>query len=292
MKTTDITLREALKDLERSLSTAYSIRESQYLVRIVSEDLLNISRHEFILDSGRKLSSEEHKTIIDARDRLLRHEPWQYIVGKVEFCDLWFKVTPHVLIPRPETEELITTITKTLKDKDIKRIIDLGTGSGCIAISLSLQYPHSEVCAIDISQQALSVAVDNAVYNKAKVDFRIGDILSPEHIPYSGCADLIVSNPPYIRQHEKAHMLSNVLDWEPHLALFVSDDDPLIFYHKIMDFASIHLAPDGELWFEINEELGEAMIEAGHQHGFYDISVMKDFRGKDRFCRLQNYRHR
>lgn len=292
METTDITIREALKDLELALSSTYTSGEAQQLARIVSEDLLKISRTDVILDAGRKLTSAQHRIVTDARDRLLRHEPWQYIIGKVEFCELWFNVNPHVLIPRPETEELITTIAKTLNNRDIRHILDLGTGSGCIAISLAKRYPHAEVCAIDISQEALVVARGNADDNGVEVDFRHGDIMQPYRLPYSGHADLIVSNPPYIRQGEKMLMHANVLDWEPHQALFVSDDDPLIYYHNIMDFASTHLSTDGELWFEINEELGDEMIDASRRHGFEEVSVMRDFKGKERYCRLQKYRQR
>lgn len=214
---------------------------------------------------------------------LLKNKPIQYIIGETEFCDLKFKVNENVLIPRPETSELVHLIVNSQRStaNSQQSILDIGTGSGCIAISLAKMISGSEVYALDISEKALEVAKENAVNNNVEVTFIHDDILSLKN-KIDTKFDIIVSNPPYVRELEKAEMRDNVLNWEPHNALFVSDNNPLIFYRIILEFAKSHLKENGEIWFEINEFLGKEMTELCNEMGFSQVEVFNDFRGKER----------
>ena len=246
------------------------------------------------MEPGLRLSESEMLTFHFAVKDLLKNKPIQYIIGETEFCDLKFKVNENVLIPRPETSELVYKIVERQKTKDKRQlsILDIGTGSGCIAISLAKNIPGSKVHALDISEKALEVAKENAINNNVDVTFINDDILSLKN-NIDTKFDIIVSNPPYVRELEKADMRDNVLNWEPHNALFVSDNDPLIFYRNILEFAKTHLNENGEIWFEINEYLGKEMTDLCKEYGFSDIEIFKDFRGKERglkTTRLQDYK--
>ena len=234
-----------------------------------------------------RLSESEMLTFHFAVKDLLKNKPIQYIIGETEFCDLKFKVNENVLIPRPETSELVYKIVERQKTKDKRQlsILDIGTGSGCIAISLAKNIPGSKVHALDISEKALEVAKENAINNNVDVTFINDDILSLKN-NIETKFDIIVSNPPYVRELEKAEMRDNVLNWEPHNALFVSDNDPLIFYRNILEFAQTHLNENGEIWFEINEYLGKEMTVLCKEYGFSDIEIFKDFRGKERVVKV------
>ena len=265
------------------LCSIYDKDEANAMILILFEHYFNISRVKMALEPGLRLSESEMLTFHFAVKDLLKNKPLQYIIGETEFCDLKFKVNESTLIPRPETSELVTKIVNGQQTTDNRQIsiLDIGTGSGCIAISLAKHIAGSKVYALDISEKALEIAKENAISNNADVTFIHDDILSLRN-NIDTKFDIIVSNPPYVRELEKAEMRDNVLNWEPHTALFVSDNDPLIFYRTILEFAKTHLNENGEVWFEINEYLGKEMTELCKAMGFSDVEINKDFRGKER----------
>ena len=219
-------------------------------------------------------------------NRLLTHEPIQYILGEAYFYGLKFSVSPDVLIPRAETEELVDWIISEEKDP-YKRLLDIGTGSGCIPISIDKNSATEQIEGWDISEEALKLARYNAERNSSKVQFSRHDIFDTTSVSESPKWDVIVSNPPYVLMEESALMEKNVTDFEPHLALFVPDNDPLIFYRAIAQFAAVHLQPHGSLYFEINEKMGEQTAGLLREHGFKDILTRKDLEGKDRMLRAR-----
>jgi release factor glutamine methyltransferase len=227
--------------------------------------------------------SEAEIAIWDSILEPLKKEiPIQYLLGKTSFYGLDFEVNNHVLIPRSETEELVEWIiqsTSKLEKKDLK-ILDIGTGSGCIAISIAKNLPSASVFAIDVSENALATAHKNAERNKVNITFINQNILETEDLKQQ--FDIIVSNPPYVRHLEKAEIKKNVLDNEPHLALFVEDNDALIFYRKIAALAQKNLSPNGKLYFEINQYLGKEMIALLEKMNFKNIELRKDIYGNDR----------
>ena len=265
------------------LCSIYDRDEANAMILILFEHYFNISRVKMALEPELRLSESEMLTFHFAVKDLLKSKPLQYIIGETEFCGLKFKVNESTLIPRPETSELIMKIVESQKPKakSQKSILDIGTGSGCIAISLAKHIADSKVYALDISEKALEIAKENAANNNIEVTFIHDDILSLRN-NIDAKFDIIVSNPPYVRELEKAEMRDNVLNWEPHTALFVSDNDPLVFYRNILEFAKTHLNEKGEVWFEINEYLGKEMTELCKTMGFSDVEIHKDFRGKER----------
>ena len=265
------------------LCSIYDKDEANAMILILFEHYFNISRVKMALEPELRLSESEMLTFHFAVKDLLKNKPLQYIIGETEFCDLKFKVNESTLIPRPETSELVTKIVNGQQTTDNRQIsiLDIGTGSGCIAISLAKHIAGSNVYALDISEKALEIAKENAISNNVDVTFIHDDILSLKN-NIETKFDIIVSNPPYVRELEKAEMRDNVLNWEPHTALFVSDNDPLIFYRTILEFAKTHLNENGEVWFEINEYLGKEMTELCKAMGFSDVEIQKDFRGKER----------
>ena len=268
-----------------TLSELYPSEEIQSFFSILSEKYLGMSRLDLTLNSEMILSEAVSEKYIEALKRLRTHEPIQYIIGETEFYGLRFKVDRHTLIPRPETEELVDWIfteSKTQQPMPCK-ILDIGTGSGCIAISLSKNILGSSVSAIDFSEEALDVDKQNALLNNEDIDFIKMDILKALELPAQ--YDVIVSNPPYVRNIEKEKMQPNVLNFEPDSALYVSDEHPLIFYKKIASLAKNHLAANGLLYFEINEYFSEDMVSMLNGFNFKDITVKKDFFGKDRMIK-------
>ena len=268
----------------------YDKDEANAMILILLEHYFNINRVKMALEPQLRLSESEMLTFHFAVKDLLKNKPIQYIIGETEFCDLKFKVNENTLIPRPETSELVMKIINSQRStvngqwsmaNSQKSILDIGTGTGCIAISLAKHLPNSKVYALDISEKALEVAKENAVNNNVNVTFIHDDILSLKN-NIETKFDIIVSNPPYVRELEKAEMRDNVLNWEPHNALFVSDNNPLIFYRSILEFAKSHLKENGEIWFEINEFLGKEMRELCNEMGFSQVEVFNDFRGKER----------
>jgi release factor glutamine methyltransferase len=215
-------------------------------------------------------------------EKINQAEPLQYILGETEFYGRKFSVNKNVLIPRPETEELVDIIINENKNKDLK-ILDIGTGSGCIPITLSLEIPGSKVYSMDISKDALTTAKENALSLNTTVDFIHFDILTTDNFKVKDL-NIIVSNPPYVTDSEKKLMQKNVLDYEPHLALFVDDNNPLIFYSKILDFAQDHLVNEGKCYFEINENFGEELVNLMRSKKFTDVSIIQDIHSKNRFA--------
>ena len=225
-------MKRTLEYIRKSLTSCYSHQEIEAFISIVFYHIYNYSKNDLILNAERVLSVEEFKEIEEIVSRLLAHEPIQYILGKAEFYGLTFDVSPEVLIPRNETEELVHLILADHQSGNIK-VLDIGTGSGCIPISLKKNREEFMVFSCDISEAALTIARHNAQLNKVQVQFFRFDILSDSSFPHSPF-DVIVSNPPYVTQKEKALMEANVLDHEPHLALFVPNEDPLLFYRAII----------------------------------------------------------
>ena len=268
------------------LAEKFPQREAEQLMRILLEDLFGIDWNQQLMNPDLRIDEHQHYQLSEAVKRLLSGEPVQYVTGMARFCDLLLKVSPAVLIPRPETEELVLRIDTCLPKEKPIRIWDIGTGSGCIAIALAQHFPNAEVVAFDVSEEALQIARENAESNGAKVTFVQDDVLNPTSDYFTQPVDLVVSNPPYVCDSECAAMEANVLDWEPENALFVPDDDPLRFYRQVLALAKNQLNPDGQVWFEINERMGEEMVELCHEMGFSNAEVLADFAERPRFCRV------
>ena len=270
--------------IREELSNHYPTGEVTALTRIIAIEMLGIPQMTFFLKDEVTLTDEQEALLYNTINRLQEYEPIQYIQGYSDFYGLRFKVTPATLIPRPETSELVEWIASEYSGKTVN-ILDIGTGSGCIAISLAHKLPESNVTAWDISNDALAVATENSRNNSTKVTFEHVDILSYE--PKSAQFDIIVSNPPYIKENEKSAMHSNVLDWEPHTALFVPDSDPLLFYRPIAEKGLQMLAPNGTLYFEINRAHGAETMEMLANIGYTNIELRKDFAGNDRMIKAK-----
>jgi len=264
------------------LEQSYSIQEASQLLNRLIQHFVGISRVDQSLHPGYRLSESELIRLNNAVKRLLNEEPLQYITGVTDFYGLNLRVNPSVLIPRPETEELVDLILHEKNKKQIN-ILDIGTGSGCIALALKKNLPESKVVAIDISKAALSLARSNATENHLEVQFYTCNILNFPTCPSGENFDIIVSNPPYVTQTDKKLMKKNVLGFEPHLALFVDDHDPLLFYRHIADFARLRLKKQGKLYVEINENYGAETVRLFGYHGLTKISMHTDIEGKNRF---------
>ena len=267
--------------IHKGLATVYTDGEIKALTRILATELLGVSQMAFYMKDDLALTAEQATLLDSAIARLQKHEPIQYILGYSDFCGLRFKVTPATLIPRPETSELVKWIASEANGKE--NILDIGTGSGCIAVSLASQLPQAKVSAWDISAEALAVATENSKANNCNVSFKQVDILAYQ--PNDEQFDIIVSNPPYIKEVEKEQMEANVLDWEPHTALFVPDNDPLLFYRAIAEKATTMLHPGGKLYFEINRTYGKETVDMLSALGYTDIELRKDFAENDRMIR-------
>lgn len=268
--------------IRQTLQTCYSPEDAAWLTRIVCCDLLGESTLDYYLGKDRTLSANEEQLLQSILSRLLRFEPIQYIEGKARFCGRAFRVTPDVLIPRPETEELAGLILDTLPAE--ARVLDVGTGSGCLAVTLSAERPAAQVEAWDISEAALQVARANNDALGGRVVFRQRDVLSCRPAAEEQEAfDVIVSNPPYVTEAERRDMDRNVLDWEPSLALFVPDDDPLRFYRAIARLGRSLLKPGGKLYFEINRSFGAETASMLEEMDYKNTFVQKDLSGNDRF---------
>lgn len=279
-------MKAGIASIRKELAGIYAKGEIESLIFLIFEKLKGYSRTQFLLANEEELNEDDLKEIGKIVARLKSHEPIQYILGVTEFYGLPFHSVPGVLIPRPETEELVQWIIQ--ENKQLKpTILDIGTGSGCIAISLQKNISQSLVLACDISTICIKTARRNTILNGSEVSVFEYDVLnkSPE-IEFPEL-DIVVSNPPYIRETEKSLMEKNVLEHEPELALFVSDEKPLIFYERIADFSRIHLKNRGRLYFEINEAFGRECCDMLHGKGFSEIVLKKDIHGKDRMigCR-------
>ena len=290
--------------IQETLTTLYPPEEIRGIIRLILSHVCGLSYNQQILCKDKQISEKEKVEINTIVNRLKKMEPLQYILGETEFYSLPIKVNPSVLIPRPETEELVDMILKTvmrnhnmtqkpfprIKTCQPLRILDIGTGSGCIAISLAKHITDADVIAVDISEDALKTAKMNALLNNIDISFIHVDILN---IPTSselnsGYFDIIVSNPPYITNIEKNMMSENVIDYEPHCALFVPDDAPLLFYDAIAGFALKKLSSEGMLYFEINANYDIEINEMLHDKGFFHTEIIRDLSGKNRFISAGN----
>jgi release factor glutamine methyltransferase len=272
-------IKKVISKIKSELKDIYPDYEIEGFIRLIFEYVLDYSIAQIHLNQEKDISVEKLNNINQIIDDLKIQRPIQYIFGETEFYDLRFKVNPSVLIPRQETEELVDLIIKQNK-KDGVKILDIGTGSGCIAISLAKNIKNSKVTAIDVSENALQVVTKNSLLNKVKIETLQQDILKAPK--FDRKFDIIVSNPPYVTDSEKELMNKNVLDNEPHLALFVPNSEPLKFYESITSFAKDHLNKDGKLYFEINESFGKETAALLKENEFLNILVLKDLNGKDR----------
>ena len=269
------------RQISEGLSSCYAAGEVSALTRIITMELLGVSQMTYFLKDNVTLTAKQEALLDNAIERLKKQEPIQYILGYSDFCGLRFKVTQATLIPRPETSELVEWIASEATGK--ASILDIGTGSGCIAVSLAHKLSQSKVTAWDISNDALAIAAKNSKTNKCAVSFEHVDILAYQ--PTGELFDIIVSNPPYIKEVEKEQMEANVLDWEPHTALFVPDNDPLLFYRTIAQKGLTMLRNGGRLYFEINRAHGKETAEMLAALGYTSIELRKDFAENDRMIR-------
>ncbi|MGP1994435.1 peptide chain release factor N(5)-glutamine methyltransferase [Zobellia laminariae] len=281
-------LKEIKNIYHKELDELYAKEEVDSFFYLLIEHYLNLQRFVLALQPNLTLTKEEEQPLFEALSELKLQRPVQYIIGSTSFMDLDFQVNENVLIPRPETEDLIRWIIDEVKTsgpdkKSGLRILDIGTGSGCIAILLAKLLPDAKVFALDVSEKALETAKRNAERNAVKVEFILADILNFDG--FASNFDVIVSNPPYVRELEKKEMHKNVLEHEPDLALFVSDENPLVFYKAITQLAKQTLSEEGMLFFEINQYLAKETEALLHQHNFIEIEVRKDIFGNDRMTK-------
>ncbi|CAN5503629.1 peptide chain release factor N(5)-glutamine methyltransferase [soil metagenome] len=293
------TVKDVFTCFRLGLSTLYDANETEAITLLVVSEITGLSKGKIKAFPEAELSSPKSKKLENLLKQLQTGKPVQYVLGTTEFYGLPFYVNPSVLIPRPETEELVEWVTSVCNEQleadtgkqQVINILDIGTGSGCIAISLKKSLPVANVLAIDISGNALLTAKQNAELNTVDINFIKADILNPgvqlkSHISHlQSPIALIVSNPPYVTLHDKTKMHLNVTGFEPHSALFVPEDDPLVFYKAIADFAVKNLASNGLLFFEINESLGKETVDLLTDKGFIDIELRKDMSGRDRMVK-------
>ncbi len=273
-------------EIEKQLKGIYPSQEIQSLQNLIFENKIGLALHQIILNPNLIIKSGEVEAILNIVSQLKLQKPIQYILGEADFFGLKFKVNPNVLIPRQETEELVDWVIKSNKVV-APSILDIGTGSGCIAISLATNIKDSSVSAVDISEGALSVAQENALSNNINVCLSKVDILDQTNTIPNQPFDIVVSNPPYVRELEKNLMQSNVLEHEPHSALFVSNNDPLLFYREIFERSNELLKMGGYVYFEVNEALGNEMVKLFERYQFSEIELRKDLNGKDRMIKAK-----
>ncbi len=271
------------KEIESELSAFYPQGELKALARLLLAEVAGWSLTDLLTRDNLTLTAEQQATVRAAIARLKKQEPIQYIFGYTDFCGVRLTVNKNVLIPRPETAELVQLVSRNVAAD--AQILDIGTGSGCIAIALAKQLPQAHIAACDVSHEALAVAEKNANNNGVQVDFAQCNILQPPAIHRT--YDAIVSNPPYVLNKERDAMERNVTDYEPALALFVPDENPLLFYDKIADFAAAHLNHGGKLFFEINHRLADETADLVRAKGFAQVALSDDSFGKKRFVTAQ-----
>jgi release factor glutamine methyltransferase len=276
-------LKNLKQDFFKALQPIYEAGEISNFFKWLAEDLLDLKTHDLLLESEVNLDSKKLVEFKKAQFRLEAQEPIHYILGYTEFFGLRFKVNTSVLIPRPETEELVDWILEDQKfSKSQLSILDLGTGSGCIPIALAKHLPQAKFKALDISSEALKLAELNSEDNNTKIEYTQGDLLTLKHLPEE--IDIVVSNPPYVKFNEQAQMKDNVLKNEPHLALFVKDSDPLIFYRRIAELTS-KMTKRPLVYVEINQYLAEETLQLFKSFGFKSLELRKDFRGNYRMLK-------
>lgn len=268
--------------IRNQLIDLYTRSEIRVFSKLILKDVCNLSLTDIMVCKFNELSDKEKQKIVSIVKRLRSKEPIQYILGKTEFYGLNFKVNSSVLIPRPETEELVEWILLDIKKID-PHVLDIGTGSGCIAIALAKNLQYASVEGWDISEKALEIATENSKLNDVSVQFSKVDVLKENS--FQNQYDIIVSNPPYIKESEKGIMEENVLSFEPHVALFVPNKEPLIFYDRIADIAKKQLKNGGMLYFEINQAKGDEVTQLLKTKGFVDVELKKDISGNERMVR-------
>ena len=281
-----MTLNEARTILTKELKSIYDTDELKNIIDLVLERITGFPKAEQIRSKVPYLTCEQLEDIDGITDRLKKNEPVQYVLGEAWFYGMKFTVNKNVLIPRPETEELVDWIVKQEVIGNTQlAILDIGTGSGCIPITLKKKLPGANVSAIDVCSEALFTAIENAVALEADVEFMLLDFLDEEKWATLGQYDIIVSNPPYVKQSEISSMHQRVKEFEPHKALFVPDNDALLFYKKLAAFSQHHLKPNGNLFIEINEALGNDVTDLFRSSGLATIELKKDMQGKDRMIK-------
>jgi len=283
-----MTLFEVKANFLNHLKGIYPIKEIESFFYLILKDKLDLQRVDFALNPNLIATEKFIICCNESIKKLKKQQPIQYILGKSNFYGLPFKVNNNVLIPRPETEELVQLILNEvqLKRPDKKlTILDIGTGSGCIAVTLAKKLKNATVWAIDVSEKALTIAKENAKINNVSVTYLHKDILKDSNCLFN--FDIIVSNPPYVREKEKTNIKPNVIENEPHLALFVDDDNPLLFYDKIADFAKSHLKTNGLLYFEINQYLGKSTKNLLKTKGYHQVKLYKDILNNDRIIKAK-----
>lgn len=271
--------------IKQTITSLYSESEAFAIAKWLLTEHFHFTTMELYGGKDRTFSEKEKQDLDDILHRLLQKEPIQYIIGKEMFCGLPFEVNPSVLIPRPETEELVRWIVEEVSDSTAMNILDIGTGSGCIAISLAKRMKNAHVTAWDISETALQTAQRNAILNDVKVEFVVQNVF--DACPNQQKYDIFVSNPPYIQECECVTMDEHVTRWEPATALFVPDDDPLIFYRRIMELGKQLLLPKGKLFFEINQRYGTEVCSLLRDGGFHEVELKKDINGNDRMIKAE-----
>ena len=276
-------MQTTIQYVEKELGDLYPNSEIQAFIRIIFEYVCGLDYTGLLLQKDKSLSRTDRRKIEGIVQRLKKFEPIQYVLGETEFFGLKLKVSPDVLIPRPETEELVYWMSKSSWPSN-PVFLDVGTGSGCIALALKRRIPNAKIFAADISEQALKIADENAISNDLEVEFIHFDILKWKERSWP-FFDGIVSNPPYVREFEKTQMQANVLEYEPKTALFVKDDDPLLFYREIGYLSRKYLKPKGKLYFEINEGLADESIQLLKNMQFKQIEIKKDIHGKNRMLK-------
>jgi len=278
-------MQQAFQHIHNSLSGIYDDSEIRNISFLLLEKLTGFSRTQLLTNKSTIFSFEQRQEFEGFVEKLKKNTPIQYVLGETEFYGLRFAVDESVLIPRPETEELVEWIKNDCKNSASLQILDVGTGSGCIAVSLKNELPFVEITAFDVSENTLETARKNAEQNDLQVDFQQIDILQENR--FSQKWDIIVSNPPYIPEKERMNMQKNVREHEPSIALFVPDETPLLFYEKIAQFAQNHLTDNGKLYFEIHFDAGKSVMNLLRSLNFKNIELRKDLSGNDRMVRAE-----
>lgn len=269
--------------IKKALAGYYSVGEAAALGKWILTDCFHLSVADLYAGKDTNFSKESRERLEDILSRVKRYEPLQYIIGETTFCSLSFRVSPAVLIPRPETEELVDWIVADYRGVTGKTVLDVGTGSGCISVALAARLENPRVFSWDVSEAALQVAAENVARNGVEVTLQQVDVLQSDCPVFP--IDILVSNPPYIAERERNSMERNVLDWEPGLALFVPDDDPLVFYRRIAEIGWQRLVSCGTLYYEINQAYGGETVELLRSIGYVDVELRKDLSGNDRMIK-------
>jgi len=280
-----MSIKEIIEKYRKQLLLLYPIEEAESIINLVMEEILGYDQTKLFLNLDKAIDQGKLMRLESVLRDLKRNKPVQYVLEVGHFFDLDLFVNEHVLIPRQETEELVKWIIDDCKGQQNLKILDVGTGSGCIAVALKKNLPDAEITAIDVSNEAIDVAKENAEQHKVEINIKQVDILNTKDWDSFDKFDLIVSNPPYVTESERSKLHKNVIAYEPHTALFVSDNDPLIFYKAIIEFSKSYLAPEGRVYFEINEKHAQEIKELCSMNGFGEVEVKQDMNGKDRMVK-------